>query len=537
MGFINSATTINVDVHLTSEGRRRLLTAGAGTFTNFGLGDSDINYKVAIPNSGTGWIPDLTGDHLECINSMSDKISIKYPLLYGNVPSSGTTNNFNSEVVLFFNDCNNLVFWNEAEVDIYLHDYLTLQKFLVNLKSVSAHGNSDWYLNFKNTFTGLTNQINSVLGTTEETLYYNLEKLGRGVFFDFFDFVKIKQGGKFIDDDFEVVLDRANKEAYLALTQSYYLLDTETSYTLDGENFDFDNTTFLSPFNISFGSRTALGREYRGAGAAGISLHGFDYGYILGNENILTNPVYPNYLFNGIAGYYTAFSIEQSVDNFTNINNLIPSARIQSVQDGSYYYPFNRTVLGIQTQGTIIDNSNIIRITKTPTALETYAMFNTNVEYSLQNSVIKPTKAITNTSQEPALLLTRQIKYVDEFFSALTNNDKYRRLRDNGLVNIISTSTSGDTVSLSLTLEIKSVNNLVAKPGRVKVNFIYNKTAFSHNAPVDFTDGTRKLFDNSTYRYYGDDLGTGSNFTTNPQNFTFNSGNNNIFRNIKGLTV
>ena len=61
MGFINSATTINIKGKLTPTGRQRLINGGGTSITNFILGDSDANYNV-FSGLTSGYIPDFSGD-------------------------------------------------------------------------------------------------------------------------------------------------------------------------------------------------------------------------------------------------------------------------------------------------------------------------------------------------------------------------------------------------------------------------------------------------------------------------------------------
>ncbi len=62
MGFIASATTINIKGKLTPTGRQRLANGLSGLITYFVLGDSDTNYGVY--NGLTyGQIPDFSGDN------------------------------------------------------------------------------------------------------------------------------------------------------------------------------------------------------------------------------------------------------------------------------------------------------------------------------------------------------------------------------------------------------------------------------------------------------------------------------------------
>jgi hypothetical protein len=63
MGFISSATTINIKGKLTPIGRQRLASGLGATITNFSLGDSDANYNVFL-GLDSGEVPDFSGDNL-----------------------------------------------------------------------------------------------------------------------------------------------------------------------------------------------------------------------------------------------------------------------------------------------------------------------------------------------------------------------------------------------------------------------------------------------------------------------------------------
>jgi hypothetical protein len=62
MGFINSATTINIKGKLTPTGRQRLANGASSLISNFILGDSDANYDV-FSGLTSGQIPDFSGDN------------------------------------------------------------------------------------------------------------------------------------------------------------------------------------------------------------------------------------------------------------------------------------------------------------------------------------------------------------------------------------------------------------------------------------------------------------------------------------------
>lgn len=62
MGFIASATTINIKGKLTPTGRQRLANGSANLVSYFVLGDSDANYSV-YDGLSYGQIPDFSGDN------------------------------------------------------------------------------------------------------------------------------------------------------------------------------------------------------------------------------------------------------------------------------------------------------------------------------------------------------------------------------------------------------------------------------------------------------------------------------------------
>ena len=62
MGFINSATTINIKGKLTPTGRQKLANGTSGLVSSFILGDSDANYNV-YEGLSYGQIPDFSGDN------------------------------------------------------------------------------------------------------------------------------------------------------------------------------------------------------------------------------------------------------------------------------------------------------------------------------------------------------------------------------------------------------------------------------------------------------------------------------------------
>jgi hypothetical protein len=82
MGFINSATTINIKAKLTPIGRQKLANNGSSSITNFMLGDSDANYSV-YSGLTYGQVPDFSGDNFGLsLNNGGNNYQFKSNLIY-----------------------------------------------------------------------------------------------------------------------------------------------------------------------------------------------------------------------------------------------------------------------------------------------------------------------------------------------------------------------------------------------------------------------------------------------------------------------
>lgn len=84
MGFINSATTINIKGKLTPTGRQQLANGASSLISNFILGDSDANYTV-YSGLTYGQVPDFSGDNFGLsLNNGGAGYQFRSGLLYRN---------------------------------------------------------------------------------------------------------------------------------------------------------------------------------------------------------------------------------------------------------------------------------------------------------------------------------------------------------------------------------------------------------------------------------------------------------------------
>mgnify|MGYP000400253113 CR=1 FL=1 len=88
MGYIASSTTLTFKAYLTQKGRELYFNGGdEEILTNyFTLGDSDTNYLISSNSNNTiksGFVPNITGTDDICINTISNGVTIKYPIKLG----------------------------------------------------------------------------------------------------------------------------------------------------------------------------------------------------------------------------------------------------------------------------------------------------------------------------------------------------------------------------------------------------------------------------------------------------------------------
>lgn len=96
MGFISSATTVNIKGKLTPTGRQRLAN-GSSKITKFILGDSDANY-FTYEGLPSGYVPDFSGDNFGLsINNGGSGYQFRSGLIYkANVDSKPVQTSSNS---------------------------------------------------------------------------------------------------------------------------------------------------------------------------------------------------------------------------------------------------------------------------------------------------------------------------------------------------------------------------------------------------------------------------------------------------------
>lgn len=240
MGFISSASTISLDAHLTQKGRERMLLGLNQQIVKFTLGDSDTNYLIDYPLV-PGTVPDVTGDHSDCIISVSEGVNIKSYVPFEETIVSALKVHFVKDSVRY----NSLI----VEVDLG-----NLAKYMLE-NSTTATYDITLTNPFLTLYEGITidslNDAGAILTTTTEEIYFEFPTQADG---DIYNLI-IGEG--------PLTYDSVNDFTFLSR---------------DAKNL----SPFLvkSPLQLTFSSNV-----FAGCGEGSVAIFGRDYGYLITDAN------------------------------------------------------------------------------------------------------------------------------------------------------------------------------------------------------------------------------------------------------------
>jgi hypothetical protein len=163
MGYVTSASTTYLDLHMTMAGRKLLLQGSlSDTITQFAIGDTDVDYRNSTGVLPAGYVPDVTGSHLNCIFGVNDGYDIKRKLEYvlGQTTLNQTALQTGQIVSAFKNSSGTLDYASDANVTFYVADMFTGLKAL----AMTQIGFHQWNGLTANTFTNYYKTISDGSG-------------------------------------------------------------------------------------------------------------------------------------------------------------------------------------------------------------------------------------------------------------------------------------------------------------------------------------------------------------------------------------
>ena len=540
MGYISSATTTALDLHMTSYGRRYLLEGSlADAVIKFALGDPDADYRNAV-RLPSGYVPDVTGSHLNCIFEVNDGYEQKDKIIYIEDSSSLNSTNQESSVVLGIrNNAGDYDWSNRAAVNVYVHDYMAL---IVGMaQSQAGHHKFGTFsaATQTNYFTQIKNASNQAYSQNLPGLYADLEKQGRSLITNIFDQVMIKQGGKYTPANISLrFVAQKDKQMFEKLSGAAWI-DSRNQPVVSktgAERGIRKKKQVASPF--TFINNTYIdteGRAYPGSSNFGFGFGRYEYGYNVSNVIDPNSAYYPSYGFNNnFGGLYSQYVVENpSFSNQlqeTNLKSIIPAAKINlnnNIDTNAYYILQTNQLNKISKSDNFRANPNSNRVGSTITessfALETFLTFAAGTaEYQITQSSSGYEKGFEkvqpNTNYEPYTMVTRLVSETVDFFNALQ--------QDNTVGKFITKSGSSLTDSIyqvPLSFLIDKVGEASCKSAYLDVNFIFSVPALLENVQYDIATPTtparyRMFADNKvTPRFFGGDYTMmGGAYTINP---------------------
>ena len=344
MGYISSASTVYMDFNLTDAGRNAMVTGDLSqAITKFALSDGDIDYRQPTSTGHTvvaqgGFLTDVTGTHNSCSGAITAgyqqnpdamlQLDVTASINTGTGNPGGTTST--PQVVVGYTNeiTGQMEYYSSLEVEVYLHDYLVLQKHLMQafpdahqlLYEYQSGGTITpqiWKDAFLNGFVQLSGQTFNA-SHLKQALNLIQSVPGRGQFLDFYDEVKIKDSASFLDDSFYISATTQSLTNNLAsFIQRQFMMDAGSTISDAGSGpqqldvvkpFRLDNQDSLPnvneyltnhPYQLSFSNK---GAQYHGNGPAGLGLSSQGFGYLVlpqqtsfAASTLNTNARYPDW--------------------------------------------------------------------------------------------------------------------------------------------------------------------------------------------------------------------------------------------------
>ena len=560
MGYVTSASTTYLDLHMTMAGRKLLLQGSlSDTITQFAIGDTDVDYRNATGVLPAGYVPDVTGSHLNCIFGVNDGYDIKRKLEYvlGQTTLNQTVAQTGQIVSAFKNSSGTLEYASDANVTFYVADMFTGLKAL----AMTQIGFHQWNGLTANTFTDYYKTISDSSGRNYGGRYTQLFEdmeygLGRGWFVALSEGFYASVAGNIQNVSItvepespkdSVLLRKLSSAAFVSANNTTITNSTDRSAKIGTKR----TRAYVSPFTVAVsGLKNSEGGTYNGSGPLSICNALGDYGYVLGD--IINKKVgyYPEYgIGQDAGGYYHPQIIENSnyaqTINESGLDTLAPAARILDNNNAktNYYYPLQTNQLNTdpgdrrfqgKSAGDYLGTTGVRNsTTSTETALN-FFVGTPELELSNQSTGRQSLSLRTvrpNMSQEPNLGLTRIVKQTEDFFYALS--------KDPECSNWVTVSGTGKNAVYSFTINLRVSPQLEKdryKSAKLALSFVFSIPALQPTLtwvePTPETGGRWLMFGDSTVQIFGEGYKSlAGHYATNPTNLVNVSGGS-IYRKV-----
>ena len=555
MGYITSATTTYIDLHMTARGRKFLLQGSlADQITQFALSDVDKDYRNG-QNLPSGFVPDVTGSHLNCIFGVNDGYELRDKITW--VEGGGQVLKSQKDSAQMYIGYTNPGSGDEdwttnLTSNIYLHDILTL--FRVSAFDNIRHHN--WTDLVQTTFTDYFNSITDSNGKAVSLnipgFFEKLEAQGKTVGIKIFDNLFVKEKNSYNGAPTQIKLVGDTARIFPHIFGGAYVTSENKEVTDEGVTRGLKRkaSKVVSPF--TFANNTYVddtGRTYPGAGKGTISLWPVvDFGYMVGSliENV---PYYQEYgFYNEVGGMYnqidiqnSSFSSQLKEGKGSKLESLIPMARAEFINNpktNGYMTLSTTQINSNDTTNFVSETGNAVgsNLTQGTAPLSTWSQFMSGTAlatirddgrtFDKTFTPVRPAGEL----REPQTGLAWLIQEIINFFEALTV--------DPLTSNVVSKTGSGLSANynLPLTFQVCHASRTDVKSANITLNLNLNLSSLFENYTYVTATGQNKAqilvwdSDKPTNKFYGDGS---AGFTTNPlDNKTSSTGVETFIKNI-----
>ena len=413
-----------------------------------------------------------------------------------------------------------------------------------------------------------------------------LSEYGVGQYLDFWSGVKVYDGNSLNTE--KIHLESYDDSDYynsLALAGGGFVMGGITRGEHTGMEFEGTNIKGLkiaSPFSMLFSPayNSKHNKFKAGAGNASIGFGAFDMGYLnVGGVSSWDSneESYPKFIMsntlngwstdisdikNIFIGFVSAIDMETKSINFNNegydkITTIIPTSRmvidVSAGESSPKYYPIKLKRLAKTTDKIVNISTEVqgIEITDTNHPTDTYGLLSSSLEYvSDWNSTqkgfkssapyfnISPSKdggttsanKVANKTEPYYTLGSRMMDMTDTIFTSLASQtseywktDVYSGGFKSGLS---GSSRSLYNISVPIKWTIYSDENKDASPVNVTVRFKFNKGAVLDSILFDnsLSQDYYRIYDNPTFKFYGEAGETLSSYSTDPRGHGYTTG-------------
>lgn len=539
MGYITSATTEYLDLHMTERGRKFLLQGSlADQIVKFALGDTDKDYRNSLSLT-SGFVPDVTGNHSNCIFGVSDGYEIRNKITYIEGGNTISNQSETSSMVIGYTDetTNTTVWGTRVTTNLYLHDLFTA----LRVGAFSEIGSHSWSNLTKTDFSSYFDTIFQPSGKAWSLdiggLFDAMETKGRGVGLSIVKNLFTREKNSYIPSNNQIKLVGETATLFPIIFGGAYVTSQNQEVTQKGAQRGLRRkaTNISSPFALTNNTfKNNKNQAFVGAGQMSLSLGSYiDYGYMFG-ELVEDVTYYPSYgFFNEVGGMYNIFDVHNPSFNTRltqgkakNLTTLVPMGRAILPYDPSSnaYFPLQTNQINTNNTTNFKSESGTavgMNLTDSTAPLNTLSKFLSGTAlYTIKNqartydNIFEPSKP-SGELREPRTGLELLIEQTIDFFDALTTDARTS--------NFITVTDSGlqKEYSLPLTFEIANSQRPEVSSAVLTVNINFSLKAlfenFTYVQPTATSPRRILVWDSAktTNKFFGAGASVGD-FTINP---------------------